>query len=551
MSSKKYIRVSNGAGFVNRLALEKLGLSTKRDDESTIGQFGSGIKYAPIAALRMGLEWYFAGEDEQGQYVLKYDVKQENGIDCVVYNYGDYVKDSSFTIDAGVFSWEDEFQIYREAVSNAIDESVTNGVDWDVCLVDAETIAPVKNEFLIFISASPAMINIYENHDRYYSLDRSPVFCGSGSNKSLKIYEAYDDENGMNVYFKGVNVFQSHRKSLFDYEIHRIKLNEQRSVDSESFMNYRIMNTIHHCDVPSVVKRYLLSSERRDDYYEFTEIHRSDYYRNAGNHAAGDVWKEVWISLYGDNSVCLSHSDLDNSRIINHLRRLGKNLVIHEDIIHAICKDHGITTIEDVLNEEIQYDIDPCLSNYPRLEEAISIASRYEPGLLNVPGGIATFTSDGNSESQVLGMFTKQSRQILIDKNHALTGLMPDIIATLIHEYDHYSSGLGDGYDAEGRMFRDVADARIGKFVYDHYKDAPIAYVKDNSVVIPIESVTAVGGSKYSIKNVGGKYVMSIGNKVFVLQGEDIVSKNGSAKFDSDGKSMVINVPNVVSIKGV
>ena len=38
----KYIKISNYAPCVNRLSLEKLGYSSKRDDPDSIGQFGSG-----------------------------------------------------------------------------------------------------------------------------------------------------------------------------------------------------------------------------------------------------------------------------------------------------------------------------------------------------------------------------------------------------------------------------------------------------------------------------------------------------------------------------
>ena len=69
----KYIKITNHLGpdgKVSRLALEKLGLSTKRNDSETIGQFGSGIKFAPIAALRNGWEWWFTGRDDRGEYFL-------------------------------------------------------------------------------------------------------------------------------------------------------------------------------------------------------------------------------------------------------------------------------------------------------------------------------------------------------------------------------------------------------------------------------------------------------------------------------------------------
>ena len=50
----QYIKITNDADIVPRLHLELLGVSTKRDSDDTIGQFGSGTKFAPIYALRRG-----------------------------------------------------------------------------------------------------------------------------------------------------------------------------------------------------------------------------------------------------------------------------------------------------------------------------------------------------------------------------------------------------------------------------------------------------------------------------------------------------------------
>jgi hypothetical protein len=94
----KYIKISNYAPCVNRLSLEKLGYSSKRNDPDTIGQFGSGIKYAPIAALRLGLDFVFTGTDDKGSYILKYKSQVQDGINCIVYDYGDYTENSSFTL---------------------------------------------------------------------------------------------------------------------------------------------------------------------------------------------------------------------------------------------------------------------------------------------------------------------------------------------------------------------------------------------------------------------------------------------------------------------
>ena len=90
-----YIKVWNKSNGVNRLHLQYLGLSTKRDDDSTIGQFGSGIKYAPILALRKYIDLVIVGQDDDGQYELRYDTVEIKGIEVIHYDYGTYKVPSS------------------------------------------------------------------------------------------------------------------------------------------------------------------------------------------------------------------------------------------------------------------------------------------------------------------------------------------------------------------------------------------------------------------------------------------------------------------------
>jgi len=542
---KQYLKISNHGTKVNRLALEKLGLSTKRDDSRTIGQFGSGIKYAPIAAIRMGLEWYFTGEDDQGKYTLKYDVRNEGGVDCIVYNYGDYVKDSSFTAEAGIYSWENEFQLYREAVCNAIDEDVSNGNYWSMEVVDADQLSTFENEFSIFISFSPKIEHIYRNHDKYFCLDRIPVYQKT---EAFALYEPYDRTSGLNVYHKGVNVFSHDRMpSLYDYEIGYISLNEQRTVSSHGIMNYRIMQSVSSCTNPSVINRFFSASEVREDVYEFVEIPSHDYYIGSQSESISEAWRKAWGSRYGEKSICISQADSSRSRIVNRLKIIGYNLIEHEDFVFNICKSHGIPTIDTVIDDNIKYDIDPNISNYPLLVKAIDIVSKYIPSIQELPGGINVF--DSENAKDVLGLYVKATEQILIDKNHALEASIESIIATIIHEYDHHTSGCLDASDVDGRAFRNVADEHIGKLVYSLYGGTMNIKVEQQSVQIPISSVERIGNVNYSIKSLGSKTIMTVGNKVFSLDGDNIKSKSGVAKTSKDGEHMVINVPNVVSIK--
>ena len=204
-----YIKIANRCSEVNRLHLEKLGLSTKRNDPTTIGQFGSGIKYAPISALRMGLDFVFCGSDAKGYYNLRYKPVDEDGIESIVYDYGDYQKQSSFTVDAGCMSWDSEWQIYREVISNAKD----NG-DWTRDLVSEIQNNP--NEFAVYITASRGMMEVYEKHDYYFSDDRKVVYFDDYT--GISFLEKIN--SSMHHYYKSVlvNTLESESKvCLFDY----------------------------------------------------------------------------------------------------------------------------------------------------------------------------------------------------------------------------------------------------------------------------------------------------------------------------------------------
>ena len=251
----KYIKISNQSENVSRIALEKLGLSTKRNDPDTIGQFGSGIKYAPIAALRMGLDWIFTGQDDKGQYILKYKVEKEDGVDCIVYDYGDYKKSSSFTVDAGVLSWEDEFQVYREAIANAMDEAKTSGTTWSREIVDAKDVKSNLNEFSVYITASPNMMEIYNDHDKYFLENRTPLFENKSGHHKVAFYKPIN--RNVHVYHKQVMVYENEDyTSMFDYEIQNLKLNEMRTVADEWSMNYRIAQAVCECNDISIIKQF-------------------------------------------------------------------------------------------------------------------------------------------------------------------------------------------------------------------------------------------------------------------------------------------------------
>ena len=535
----KYIKISNRSDNVSRIALEKLGLSTKRNDPDSIGQFGSGIKYAPIAALRKGLEWIFTGYDNKGAYTLKYKVEQEDGIDCIVYDYGDYKKASSFTIDAGVLSWENSFQIYREAVANAIDEANLTDTSWTKEIVDEKDIAPELGVFSVYITASPALMDIFNHHNKYFLNEREYIYSNGSGYRSFNIYNAYDSE--FYVYSKSVLVHSDEEVScIFNYELQAVRLNEMRTVADEWQMNYMISNGIAECDDRKVIAKYIRSSLLGEDVHEWS--------LSASLISSADVsntWCDVWHDLYGDNCIMLSTQESLSASIIHFVKEKGMKYQIQPvEFMYELLKKANVATLESIAGEAVNYDIDTEIEKYPKLIKAIEIAARFDSGIAKERHNIACFIS--KQTDVVLGLTINNGaagKQMLIEKNHITNAPIEEIVGTLIHEYDHYSTGYQDG-NFEGRKFRDLADRRIGKLMCEFYRQTLIQHT-EGGIHIPLESLSELGSVSYKISwcDPLNCFIMSLGKKAYKIYSSEDIAIESTAVPVENGTKFFIAIP--------
>ena len=473
----KYIKVTNTADEVNRLKLEKLGFSTKRDDEQTIGQFGSGIKFAPISAIRKGIDFIFAGKDSKGSYTLRYIIKDDEGVPSVFYKYEDYEKPSSFTADAGTLSWESEFQIYREVVANAMDEAKLSGTDWSIDIVDVDEIIPVDGEFSVYLSATEEMIDLHENFDKYFSVNRKPVFeCKDG-----KLYESLDGT--LRVYCKGVLVYSSQTmmnrkggpelKALFDYEFSNISLNEERTVESEWDMNRLMITLLSKLDDEDMVNEVIAFAFNEgdifSDYYETTTI---PSYHFSSIYAASSMWKECFDNMYPKNVMVNAKQATLN--VLETIKSRGfEPIIITHEGFETFFGAANIPKALDIFGTDIQYNYSFDLAKYRKLVKAIHIIEDVHPSFIGVRKDIGVFEYDEDDEGMAIGITLNMNDEsapegkrkvILINKDHATDSPIQSIVSTLIHEWDHLRTGVSDG-NLEGREFRSIADERIGELV--------------------------------------------------------------------------------------
>lgn len=473
-----FLKVTNYVNEVNRLSLEKLGFSTKRDNAETIGQFGSGIKFAPIAAIRSGKRFVFTGNDSRGGYALEYIVKNDEGIDSIFYKYEDYEKPSSFTADAGVLSWENTFQIYREIIANAADEAKISGIDWTVEIVNDDEIKSVPGEFSVFITADDSIMEIHNNFDKYFCLNRKPVHTTS----QVKFYEPIDDK--FRIYCKGVLVYTHDRFSdygtapqsvhgIYDYEIDGITLNEERTIRNTYDINGYIARAFYDVQdkyvISHIINEMMKWANNDDNSTILFELGLVPQYAHEvyklNDHDQSN-WSVTFQNMYPD-TVLVSDEDA-RTNVLTTVTGKGFNpLVIKDSSLYRFFETKKIPTVYDILGESFKYDYSMDISNSLELLHAINIIETVDPvDGYALKNKIGVFTPDSSS---TLGMTVDINgdgeRVILISRDHIKTAKIEELISTLIHEIDHLTTGYGDG-DSEGRAFRNVADIRIGHLIY-------------------------------------------------------------------------------------
>lgn len=518
----KYIRIRNLSDeefFVPRIALEKLGLSTKRDDADTIGRFGSGIKFAPIAALRNGWDWWFVGNDTNGSYYMQYVVRQEDGIDCVWYDYGTDLKPSSFTLGAGELSWTDPFQIIREPIANAMDGVKTYGGDWSLDIVD-EVGESSPYTFDVYITASPELMNIVDNIDAYFSFNKKKIFSYGRSH----ILNSYGSD--LRVFSQSVLVAHNELPSLYDYEFDSIDLNEERTVKSEWDLGWKIAYLVSNVTSEKMIEK-IIKSALTESKFEWSST-TAHHYENIDG--AGD-WDSAFKGMFGDNAVIYPASNMSSS-IEQTLRLRGiKGIAVYTDEAYKMLSGLGISTFMTIVGEDFEYEIDSDISKYPVLIDALDIVKSFEPDIAKYLGdcGVLLGEASNNCKGLTLNKDNPALCRILVSKDHLQTGSLSDIVATLIHEYDHASTGIGDGYSDEGKKFRDLADKRIGKMIVDNYKPNPF-FIEDGVVCCRVSDLSKVGNNLIAVTEHIGMldcYFMKIGDFVLKATGDRIEENFG------------------------
>jgi len=257
--------VIKNKGEVEHGALTLLGATSKEGDDTKIGFFGSGNKYAMATLLRHGIPFrIWSGIREVVVTTQAIPFRGETYHQILV----DGIP-TSLTTRMGP-NWEVWFAI-REFICNAMDEG-----DYSLSLGEIE---PEEGYTTIAINETPEVLDFYENRGRYL-LEIEPL-------ATVGYVSIHPKQPNLNVYRKGISVTAANPwSSLYSYDFDSLSINESRVYTSEYEVKKGIASFYAGTDSLDLVRQVLNAEGYEKDLYWYGPF--------------SDAWSEV----LKDHPIC-------------------------------------------------------------------------------------------------------------------------------------------------------------------------------------------------------------------------------------------------------
>jgi len=232
---KKYFQIKNdGLLVIEDLIL--MGSSTKRNNSSTIGQYGTGWKYGIAFALRNNIEIFIYSGLKKIEIttVTKYHRGFKRELIVI-----DGVE-TNMTTELGM-EWTG-WMAMREIISNAMDEP---GYEFSI----DGSILPEENKTVVFVQMCDELNDFAENFDNYFSMNRVPDYVHNG----IKIFQK-KEASPIVVYRKGIRCYDIDKTliSTFDIDFLEISIDENRLTTLTRIRN-ALAHLIHYLDSHEIV----------------------------------------------------------------------------------------------------------------------------------------------------------------------------------------------------------------------------------------------------------------------------------------------------------
>ena len=242
---QKFIKIES-KGLIDPQAFALLGASTKRDDQSKIGFFGSGLKYSIAYLLRNNIKFKVFSEYKIINFTTKKTDFRDKSFSIIVVDG----KETSMTTDMGI-DWESWF-IIREIFCNAVDEGDAKISILSQKVSDLDVCVPVEDKTVFYIEVTPEFKNVIDNWNLYFSENRPDLISYSDN---MQFYSGGEE---LIVYRKGVRC--SHEKKttcIFNYDLDWVDINESRVIKSDFDFKWRLGKELKKLQDEKVITKIL------------------------------------------------------------------------------------------------------------------------------------------------------------------------------------------------------------------------------------------------------------------------------------------------------
>lgn len=357
-----YLVITN-RGSMNRIALTLFGYSTKRDrmdDPTIIGNKGSGLKLAALAAMRLGLHVAVSSTDHCGRYFLSYE-KEDVAygpvtVEQIMLRWRELgsgvITETREPWHMGMEAFRDwdkpigaddtrEFKMFREYLANAYDEDKS----LRMTLVDECSFAE-PGETAVFIQWNEGLERILLHSACYFTFlgtSRPHVVIGA-----IGEIRGKSQTDATRLFVNGVMVEcskDSAMRSAFDYVLQdKTLISEERIIKDRS----RFVRSLGSMLVEGVrqeeVARILLKAVFGGNCLEASAF----YAAGKPSDEATTFWRGLLRVMVGKTDVCVGTG---NATIDSDAEQLSAHVVLpslpHE--AKAFLERIGIPSAKDVV----------------------------------------------------------------------------------------------------------------------------------------------------------------------------------------------------------
>lgn len=306
----QYILIEN-RGEIDPNALSLMGASSKREDSSKLGYFGSGNKYAMALLLRYNIPFKIYSGNNEIVIGTKDVPFRDKEFKQITING----ESTSLTTEMGP-GWE-PWMILREYVQNSRDEDASNIV------THTEIVEPKEGYTRFYIGHTPEIEEVIKDWDRYFTFDRIDAIM---ENTDGKIFPniGYKDQ-GLYLFKRGIRCYTGATVALYQYDMREFSLNESRVIENVYTASGIVSSYLCNYATPEIARNILRNAFGDKGYYEKD----LDYY-HYGINTLGAGWEEA----IGNNAIVVA----DVSGFFIHIRQSKNCYLVSKEMARAIKK---------------------------------------------------------------------------------------------------------------------------------------------------------------------------------------------------------------------